>query len=164
MKTFSTRIEKSNTDRSVNCRESKKEMHAKIMDNRPESMVQRQIIQAVQDHSTRNASNQTGIPDHVRAGMEKSFHADFSNVRVHTNSTRAVDVGAQAFTQGADIHFAPGRFSPDSSPGRKLLGHELAHVVQQRQGRVKPTTKVNGMPVNDNPSLEKEADILGSNA
>jgi len=105
--------------------------------------------------------NQTGLPDHVKDRVESSFNTDFSDVRVHADSGKATQVGALAYTQGSDIHFAPGQFSPDSGAGRQLLGHELAHVVQQRQGRVQPTTEVNGMPVNDNASLEQEADSLG---
>jgi len=108
--------------------------------------------------------NQTGLPDHVKDRMESSFNTDFSDVRVHAESEKAPDVGALAYTQGSDIHFAPGQFSPESGSGRQLLGHELAHVVQQRQGRVQPTTEVNGMPVNDNASLEQEADIQGRKA
>jgi hypothetical protein len=110
------------------------------------------------------AANRTGMPDHVKARMESSFNTDFSNVNVHPESGKASEVGALAYTQGSDIHFAPGQFQPDTSQGKKLLGHELAHVVQQRQGRVRPTTEVNGMPVNDNPTLEQEADNLGSKA
>lgn len=106
--------------------------------------------------------NQTGLPDHVKERMESSFNTDFSDIRVHADSQKAPQVGALAYTQGSDIHFAPGQFSPESGPGWQLLGHELAHVVQQRQGRVRETTEVNGMPVNDNAALEKEADILGS--
>ena len=96
--------------------------------------------------------------------MDSSFNTDFSDVRVHADSGKATQVGALAYTQGSDIHFAPGQFSPESGLGRQLLGHELAHVVQQRQGRVQPTTEVNGMPVNDNVSLEREADIQGRKA
>ena len=47
---------------------------------------------------------------------------------------------------------------------QELLGHELTHVVQQSEGRVKPTTEVMGMPVNDDPSLEAEADKMGKKA
>lgn len=108
--------------------------------------------------------NKTNLPDELKSGMESSFNQDFSHVRVHANSSKAPEVGALAYTQGSDVHFAPGQFSPGTSSGRQLIGHELAHVVQQGAGRVSPTTTVNGMPVNDNPSLEKEADLLGSKA
>ena len=108
--------------------------------------------------------NKTGMPDVVKVGMEAAHNADFSDVRIHPSSSKAPEVGALAYTQGTDIHFAPGQFSPDTGSGKSLLGHELTHVVQQRQGRVQPTTEVNGMPVNDNPALEKEADVLGKKA
>lgn len=108
--------------------------------------------------------NQTGIPDDVKQRMETSFGTDFSSVRVHSDSSKAPEVGALAFTQGTDIHFAPGQFKPETSSGQQLLGHELAHVVQQSEGRVQPTTEIAGMSVNDDVSLEHEADVLGAKA
>ena len=110
------------------------------------------------------SSNKTGLPDEVKTKMETTFNTDFSSVRVHANSSRAPEVGALAYTQGHDIHFAPGQFSPDNSMGQQLLGHELTHVVQQQEGHVQPTTEVAGLPVNDNPAFEKEADSMGSKA
>ena len=109
-------------------------------------------------------TNQTGIPDHTLSQMESSLNADFSNVRLHTNSPKASDINALAYTQGEDIHFAPGQYSSTSSQSQQILGHELAHVVQQRQGRVRPTMQLRGMQVNDDSSLEREADILGQRA
>ena len=73
--------------------------------------------------------NATGMPDTVKAEMEAAFEADFSNVRVHADSAKAVEVGAVAYTQGSHIHFAPGEYRPDSAQGKQLLEHELAHVV-----------------------------------
>lgn len=108
--------------------------------------------------------NNTGIPDNVKQKMEDSFGTDFSDVRIHSESPQAPEVGALAYTQGTDIHFAPGQFKPDTSAGQQLLGHELAHVIQQAEGRVQPTTEVGGMPVNDNEGLEHEADVLGAKA
>jgi len=106
--------------------------------------------------------NKTGMPDALKAGMESTLNTDFSQVRVHPNSSKATGVGALAYTQGTDVHFAPGQFKPDSSEGRQLLGHELTHVVQQSQGRVQPTGELAGLPVNDSPVLEKEADEMGA--
>lgn len=106
--------------------------------------------------------NQTGIPDMVKQRMEGSFGADFSSVRVHPESSKAPEVGALAYTQGTDIHFAPGQFKPDTSAGQQLLGHELTHVIQQAEGRVQPTTEIGGMAVNDDAGLEREADLMGS--
>ena len=74
----------------------------------------------------------------ARADMERRFAQDFSGVRVHTDADATRHVGAQAFTAGANIVFAPGRYAPATSSGRGLLAHELAHVVQQRKGRAQP--------------------------
>ena len=67
----------------------------------------------------RQTKNQTGIPDHVIQGMESSFGTDFSSVRVHPDSSKAPEVGALAYTQGTDIHFARDNSNrirlPDSS-------------------------------------------------
>ncbi|MDF2837001.1 MAG: hypothetical protein K0Q63_2641, partial [Paenibacillus sp.] len=106
----------------------------------------------------------TGMPPEVQAKMERTMGADFSGVRIHTGH-QAGAVGALAFTQGTDIHFAPGQYKPDSPSGQKLLGHELAHVVQQKEGRVSPTARLaTGQPLNDSPALEREADMLGARA
>jgi len=110
------------------------------------------------------AKNTTGMPDNVKEGMQRAFQSDFSDITVHPSSPKASALAAQAFTQGHEIHFAPGQFRPDTTSGRELIGHELAHVVQQREGRVSPTCEVSGMPVNDNPGLEAEADALGKRA
>lgn len=59
---------------------------------------------------------------------------------------------------------APGQLKPDTTTGQQLLGHELAHVVQQAEGRVQPTTEVGGIAVNDDVGLEHEADVLGARA
>ena len=81
------------------------------------------------------SSSGSPLPETVRHQMETSFGADFSAVRVH-QGPQATMIGAQAYTTGSDIHFAPGQYDPHSSAGRELLGHELAHVVQQKEGRV----------------------------
>jgi hypothetical protein len=109
------------------------------------------------------SSSPNKMPEHVQQKMESTMNADFSNVNIHVGS-KASSVGALAYTQGNDIHFAQGKFNPNTQSGQNLLGHELAHVVQQRAGRVKATTSVNGLPVNDDRSLEKEADVMGAKA
>ena len=103
------------------------------------------------------------LPSPVQAKMEQSFGVELSSVRVHQGS-EAGAMGAQAFTQGTDIHFAPGRYDPHGAEGQELLGHELAHVVQQSQGRVTSTTQAKGAAVNDDPALEREADEMGARA
>lgn len=92
--------------------------------------------------------------------MERSFDHDFSGVRVHLNA-RMPHAEADAFTTGTDVHLAGGRLDADSASGRHLLAHELAHVVQQERGRVRPTGSAGDMGVNATPALEREADRLG---
>ena len=93
--------------------------------------------------------------------MEQAFDASFEDVRVHQGSAAAAEIGAQALTTGSDIHFAPG--APSAGPaGDVLLGHELAHVVQQRQGRVAATAQASGLPLSLDGQLEREADTQGA--
>src|SRR5262245_1015443 len=102
----------------------------------------------------RSAPPETGgqsLPDGVRTGMERSFEADFQGVRVHQGA-HVEAAGAHAYASGSDLHFAPGRYDPTSAVGLDLLGHELAHVVQQRQGRVGPTVQARGLTINDDSS------------
>jgi hypothetical protein len=69
--------------------------------------------------------------------MEHGFGQDFGRVRLHTGDAAqqsAQQLNALAYTVGHDIAFAPGTFEPATHHGRRLLAHELAHVVQQRQG------------------------------
>jgi len=106
----------------------------------------------------------THLPSHVQAKMESSFGTDFSGVNIHTNSGQATNIGALAYTQGNDVHFAPGQFNPGTQKGQELIGHELTHVMQQRQGRVKPEKQGKGMNINSNPALENEADVMGAKA
>ena len=125
-----------------------------------------ELLQGKFSVQRRPAENRTGMPDELKAGMENTLNADFSQVRIHPDSSKANEVGALAYTQGTDVHFAPGQFKPESSAGKQLLGHELTHVVQQEQGRVKPTGEIAGLPVNDSPELEKEANetaLMASN-
>lgn len=130
----------------------------------PRQAAQRQRIDRNFRPPLQRKGNATGIPDDVKSKMEKVFDTDFSAVRIHAGSARSKAVGALAYTQGHDIHFAPGQYQPGTGKGKQLLGHELTHVVQQRDGRVKPTGEINGMPLNDNAVLEEEADAMGSKA
>jgi hypothetical protein len=73
----------------------------------------------------------------ARTFFEPRFDHDFGQVRLHTDA-RAADaareLGARAYTIGRDIAFGSGEYVPETPAGRRLLAHELAHVVQQRQG------------------------------
>ena len=100
--------------------------------------------------------NETGMPDNLKAGIESLSGFSMDDIRVHYNSSKPATVQALAYTQGTDIHIAPGQ--------EKHLPHEAWHVAQQKAGRVSPTTSINGMPVNDNAGLEHEADLMGEKA
>jgi phage-related protein len=107
------------------------------------------------------ASGRPGRPleEEARRKMEFAFGTDFANVRI-LEGTEAQAMGAVAFARGEDLHFAPGQYDPGSWQGLELIGHELAHVVQQRAGRV----AMGKGGVNTDPSLEREADDLGGRA
>ena len=100
--------------------------------------------------------NNTGMPDNLKSGIESLSGFSMDDVRVHYNSSKPATVQALAYTQGTDIHIAPGQ--------EKHLPHEAWHVAQQMAGRVAPTTNINDMPVNDNAALEHEADVMGERA
>jgi hypothetical protein len=105
------------------------------------------------------------LPDQLQQSLETSFNHDFSNVHIQKDSERARELQALAFTEGEAIHFAPGQFNPGSSAGKNLIGHEFAHVVQQRSGVVQPTAIMGkGIALNDDRGLEAEADALGKKA
>lgn len=110
--------------------------------------------QAVQRLAVMQAKG--GLPAELRTGVESLSGQDLSDVQVHYNSSRPAAIQAHAFAQGSDIHVAPGQ--------ERHLPHEAWHVVQQREGRVHPTTSVEGTPVNDDPGLEAEADRMGARA
>jgi hypothetical protein len=103
------------------------------------------------------------IADPVRRRMEAALGHDFGSVRVHTDDARAPRIGALAFARGEHLHFAPGAYRPESAAGRRVLGHELAHVVQQRERRVRPN-RPGPLPLNDEPALEREADAHAARA
>ena len=102
------------------------------------------------------APNRTGLPDGLKAGIESLSGMDLSDVRVHARSPEPARFNALAYTQGSDIHVAPGQ--------ERHLAHEAWHVVQQRQGRVQPTMQMGSVGVNDDAGLEAEADAMGAKA
>jgi len=138
-----------------------------IQRKRTESDFEAFLYEREQDFGQNEASTENqfqsseNLPDDFRQKMESAFSTDFSSVNVYSNSEKAGELGAKAYTQGEDIHFAPGEYNPATTSGQQLIGHELTHVVQQQQGRVKSTTKVDGADVNDSNSLESEADTIG---
>lgn len=104
------------------------------------------------------------LPPTVRDQMERSLGSDFASVRVHPNDQQVDVLGAQAFTAGEDIHFGTGRYSPSSIGGLEMIGHELAHVVQQREGRVAGEAQDGSSAIVRDTALEHEADERGHRA
>ncbi|MGE0665171.1 MAG: DUF4157 domain-containing protein [Sphingomonadales bacterium] len=84
------------------------------------------------------------LPGPVRQKLEAQFGADFSGIRIHTDSAAVLLAGAlkaQAFTRGNDIFFNEGKFDPSSREGGHLLAHELTHTVQQGAARPEPAAE-----------------------
>jgi hypothetical protein len=155
--------------------------HAKpaVADNRPIASIQRKLQQTADDsplmHDTlqlktsgdafsgqqpqpvQRVENNTGLPDNLKSGIENLSGYSMDDVKVHYNSAKPAELQAHAYAHGTDIHVAPGQ--------EKHLPHEAWHVVQQKQGRVRPTRQLKEkVPVNDDEGLEKEADEMGSKA
>ena len=108
-------------------------------------------------------SSGQALPQAVRAAMEELFGADLRDIRVHPDSPAPQAFGARAFAFCDQLHFAPGEYDPGSSEGWRVLGHEIAHVIQQRCRRVPPQALPGPFLLND-PDLEREADAAGEMA
>jgi hypothetical protein len=150
---------------------------ASFVDNRPEAVTQRKLQEMANDSTQVKQSgqsqtmandfiakgpiqrkkNNTGLPDQLKSGIESLSGYAMDDVKVHRNSDKPAQLNAHAYAQGTDIHLASGQ--------EKHLPHEAWHVVQQKQGRVKPTLQMKGkVNVNDDEGLEKEADVMGAKA
>ncbi|UII25819.1 DUF4157 domain-containing protein [Fulvivirga maritima] len=123
-----------------------------LVDKRPEAIAQRKmqskvndsalVQKAVQFQEKANSNttlqtplqrkvNKTGLPDNLKSGIESLSGHSLDDVKVHYNSGKPAQLNAHAYAQGTDIHLASGQ--------ERHLPHEAWHVVQQKQGRVKPT-------------------------
>src|SRR6187402_2989205 len=101
------------------------------MANSSPHVKQLQSYQEMADNSTaaiQKKENKTGLPDNLKAGIERLSGIDISDVKVHYNSSKPAQLHAHAYAQGKEIHIAPGQ--------EKHLPHEAWHLVQQKQGRV----------------------------
>ena len=139
-----------------------------LKDNRFSSRVQEGLIQMANQNSPENhqvegapnfqaKTNSNGLPLNLKAGIEQLSGHSMDDVKVHYNSARPAQFNAHAFARGSEIHLALGQ--------EKHLPHEAWHVVQQKQGRVRPTVQLKGnVNINDDAGLEKEADIMGAKA
>lgn len=105
--------------------------------------------------STGNTAQST-LPPELREGIESLSNVDLSSVRVHRNSPKPARIDALAYTEGSDIYVGPDQ--------ERYLPHEAWHVVQQLQGRVQPRRYEMGVSVNDDPKLEREADVMSTKA
>lgn len=119
---------------------------------------QLQSYQTMADKATvQRQVNSTGMPDNLKSGIENLSGYAMDDVKVHYNSAKPAQLNAHAYAQGTDIHLAPGQ--------EKHLPHEAWHVVQQKQGRVRPTVQLKGkVAINDDEELEHEADVMGEKA
>ena len=100
----------------------------------------------------------------TRDFMESGLGADFGDVRIHTDSKAsesARSVQAHAYTVGNNVVFQSGKYQPESDAGKRMLAHELTHVVQQRSGPVAGTPAPGGIKVS-NPSDAFEQAAEGS--
>jgi hypothetical protein len=113
-------------------------------------------LQAYGAMAQRRVAPQGGLPGPLKSGIESLSGIAMADVRVHYNSSKPAQLQAHAYAQGSEIHLAPGQ--------EKHLPHEAWHVVQQKQGRVKPTLQLKGVAINDDSALEREADVMGAKA
>ncbi|WP_340202081.1 DUF4157 domain-containing protein [Ascidiimonas sp. W6] len=133
-----------------------------FIDKRPESKRIAQLQQVANQHAATNPiiqqkTNNTGLPDNLKSGIEQLSGMAMDDVKVHYNSPKPAQLQAHAYAQGTQIHVASGQ--------EKHVPHEAWHVVQQKQGRVKPTRQLKEkVAINDDAGLEKEADIMGAKA
>ncbi len=112
---------------------------------------------ARQQQAIQKKDNKTGLPNNLKTGIENLSGYSMDDVKVHHNSDKPAQLQAHAYAQGTDIHLETGQ--------DKHLPHEAWHVVQQKQGRVKPTIQMKGnVNVNNDAGLEKEADLMGEKA
>lgn len=116
------------------------------------------VLQLLRKNVVQSKKNETGMPDTLKSGLERLSGIDLSNVKVHYQSDKPKQLGALAYAQGTNIHLGPGQ--------ERHLPHEGWHVVQQMQGRVKPTLQMQdvGVAVNDEVGLEDEANQMGMKA
>lgn len=135
-----------------------------FIDNRAEVIAQRKLQEAtIGSHQTQQSQliqkkqNNTGLPDNLKSGIEGLSGFSMDDVQVFRNSDKPAQLQAHAYAQGSNIHVAPGQ--------EQHLPHEVWHVVQQKQGRVRPTMQTKGgMKINNDAGLEQEADVMGQKA
>jgi hypothetical protein len=121
-----------------------------------ETVIQRKAEPLAETHPASTGSVREGLHDsgrpldpRTRGYMESRFGVDFGNVRVHTDdhaAQSARSINARAYTVGSDVVFSSGKYAPETASGRKLLAHELTHVVQQSPGAARKAAGVSASP------------------
>ena len=127
----------------------KKEKHEEtVVQRKAEPLAETQPASVA---GVREALHDSGRPldPRTRGYMESRFGVDFGNVRIHTGdraSQSARQINARAYTVGSDVVFSSGKYAPETASGRKLLAHELTHVVQQSPGAARKAAGVSASP------------------
>ncbi|TCI90675.1 eCIS core domain-containing protein [Tenacibaculum sp. M341] len=166
MRTYPKKSEeskKSSAGYSNDQKDNNNEASFQFQNNRPEVVAQMKLQDSVdsryagKDNLIQKKENKTGLPDNLKIGIENLSGYSMDDVKVHYNSSKPTQLRAHAYAQGTNIHVASGQ--------ERHLAHEAWHVVQQKQGRVKPTLQMKGgVNVNDDSKLEREADVMGDRA
>ncbi len=115
----------------------KRAVSSNELQRQEEEELQMQVSDRVESRINEARTSGDGLPPEVAASFEAHFQRSLGDVRLHTDSEAdnlSRQLGARAFTSGSDVFFRSGEYSPDSVEGKKLLGHELTHVVQQGGG------------------------------
>lgn len=101
--------------------------------------------------------NTTGLPDNLKSGIENLSGHSMDDVKVHYNSALPAQLESHAYSEGTNIHIDPDQ--------ERHLPHEAWHIVQQKEGRIKPTLPATvEVNINDDHKLENEADLMGVKA
>ncbi len=108
-------------------------------------------------------SGGNSLPDNVRSFFEPGFGYDFSNVRIHNDAAAAKSaksINALAYTYGNNIVFNENQYSPDTDSGKRLLAHELTHVVQQNSSKgIQRKTYLESEGITDETTIDKESKV-----
>lgn len=118
--------------------EEGEKLHIRARPSSPAAGGEYEVSEHFEKRLHRSRGGGSPISDQVRAFVEPRMKYDFSKVQIHADNRSArmnKELGAQAFTYGRDIYFGAGQYSPQSIEGKRLLAHELSHVVQQAAGR-----------------------------
>lgn len=116
----------------ANCEAEEQGLHPETAGNSPTT-----APDGIENQLAQTKGGGSPLPAATRQQMEGSFGSDLSQVRVHTGTSAAQmsqNLNAHAFTQGNDIYFNQGQYSPQSAGGQRLLAHELTHTIQQGGG------------------------------